>query len=640
MCGIFGSVGAPAGPDAVRRVAAVLHHRGPDSGGVLQLERATLVHARLRIIDLSPAAAGPMPNEDGSVWITFNGEIYNFLDLRRELEARGHRFRSHSDTEVIVHGYEEWGDRVVGRLDGMFAFGLWDARADRLLLARDRAGKKPLYYALRGDHLVFASEIKALFASGTPTDLDEEAIPGLLAYGYPPAPRTLYRHVSELLPAHHLVYRPGGLPETTRYWALDVQARDPAPGRPAAAERIRELLTEAVRKRLVADVPLGAFLSGGLDSTIVVGLMSRLGPKVRTFSIGFAGDPRYDETQYARTAAAAFGTDHTEFRVTAADFELIDRLVWHHDGPFGDSSAIPTYVVSRLTRRDVTVALNGDGGDELFAGYVRFWAAATTERIPRPLRRVAGMVPAFLPRGARGKSLTARLWRLLSAVDRPLGDRTTFWNSFFAFALDDLLRPELNASPDAVLEFHRRYFSATNGHSPLAAVLEHNFGTYLPCDLLVKMDRMSMANALETRSPFLDTALMEYVAGLPDDYKLRGRTTKSILREAFADLVPEDIQRRPKMGFGVPLGTWFRGNLRDYLRDHLAVPGALINAYVRADAVDRLLREHLEGRADHGHQLWLLLTMEIWLRNLGRLAEPWDATALDTPLAPVTAGTR
>jgi asparagine synthase (glutamine-hydrolysing) len=284
----------------------------------------------------------------------------------------------------------------------------------------------------------------------------------------------------------------------------------------------------------------------------------------------------------------------------------------------------------------VTVALNGDGGDELFAGYVRFWAAATTERIPPPLRRAAGLAARFVPRGSGIKSGPARLWRLLSAVDRPLGDRTTFWNCFFAFALDDLLRPEMAPPGEAVLEFHRRYFRSTNGHSALAAVLAHNFDTYLPNDLLVKMDRMSMAHALETRSPFLDTALMEYVAGLPDGYKLRGRTTKSILRDAFADLLPVVIQRRAKMGFGVPLGAWFRSHLRDYVSDHLATPHARINAYVRSDAVMRLWREHLEGRADHGHQLWLLLTMEIWLRSLSRLAEPWDGTALEVTPTPVS----
>ena len=579
-----------------------------------------------------------MPNEDESVWVTFNGEIYNFQELRQQLESHGHRFRSHSDTEVIVHGYEQWGDSVVEHLDGMFAFGVWDVRNRRLLLARDRAGKKPLFYGWHGGRFMFGSEVKALFATGWEPELDHHGVAGLLAYGYAPPPGTLYKGVHQLPAAHRLVLPAGKAPQVSRYWDLRfTPALGPVPSEAEAAERVRDLLDKAVKRRLVADVPVGAFLSGGLDSTIVVGLMARHCARVRTFSIGFSGDCRYDETHFARQAAQAFGTDHTEFQVTPDDFQLVEKLVWHHDGPFGDSSAIPTYVVSRLTRSQVTVALTGDGGDELFAGYLRFWAAATTERLPPLVRRLAGRAAPLLPTGTGSRTLPARARRFLAAMDCPLGDRLTYWNSYFAFTHSDLLRPELRPPGDAALGFHRSFFRE-DGRTPLAAALEHNFGSYLPYDLMVKADRTSMAHALETRSPFLDTALMEYAAGLPDSYKLRGwprPTTKYILRRAFADPMPPAIRNRGKMGFGLPLGTWFRHQLRPYIEERILAPDARINDLVQPAVVREVFRQHMDDRADHEHQIWLLLTMELWLRNLPRLTRPWDE-----PLAPQTTPTQ
>ena len=642
MCGIFGSVGGPLGPEISGRVSRVIHHRGPEASGVRNLPGATLVHARLKIIDLTPAGAQPMANEDETVWVTFNGEIYNFQELRKELQARGHRFRSGSDTEVIVHGYEEWGDGVVARLDGMFAFGLWDVRQRRLLLARDRTGKKPLFYGWHDDNrgerrFLFGSEIKALFAAGKSPEVDNHGLAQLLAYGYAPPPGTVYQGVFQLPPAHLLTLQAGqtvgshGTPRVERYWNVDFSARAPAPSEAEARERVRELLAAAVRKRLVADVPVGAFLSGGVDSTVVVGLMARETSRVRTFSIGFSGDPRYNETQFARMAAQRFGTEHTEFEVTPRDFELAEKLVWHHDGPFGDSSAIPTYVVSRLTREKVTVALNGDGGDELFAGYVRFWAASVTERVPAPLRRLGSKVAHLVPGGTGSRTLLARARRFLSAVQLPLADRMTFWNSYFAFDLPELMRPEILPAGDSVLGYNRQFFGGA-GRSALAQTLQHNFETYLPYDLNVKVDRTSMAHALETRSPFLDTALCEYVAGLPDDFKLRGRTKKYILKRAFSDLLPEEIQTRGKMGFGLPIGTWFRSDLRGYLEERLCAPDARLNQFLQPEAVRRVFQEHADGRGDHEHGLWLLLTMELWLRNLPRLANAWsDSIAAEVP---------
>jgi asparagine synthase (glutamine-hydrolysing) len=444
----------------------------------------------------------------------------------------------------------------------------------------------------------------------------------MLAYGYAPPPGSLYRGIHQLPPAHRLVKEAGKAAVTASYWTLDFSARARPPGEDEACVRIRTLMTEAVRKRLVADVPVGAFLSGGLDSTIIVGLMARLAARVRTFSIGFAGDPRYDETSFAREAAQAFGTDHTEFRVTPGDFQLVERLVWHHDGPFGDSSAIPTYVVSRLTRAEVTVALTGDGGDELFAGYLRFWAAANAERVPRVLRQLGTRAAHLIPSGTGTRTFQARVRRFLKSADLSLSDRMTAWNSFFAFSLVQMLRPEHLGDVDGILGFQRQFFGG--GRTPLAQVLAHNFNTYLPQDLLVKSDRMSMAHALECRAPFLDTAFMEYVAGLPDDFKLRGRTTKYILRKAFSDLMPPSIKSRGKMGFGLPLGTWFRGDLQGYVRDLLTAPGARIGEYLQPQAVARVVDDHVSGRGEHEQQIWLLITLELWLRGRARLAHPWD----------------
>ena len=450
---------------------------------------------------------------------------------------------------------------------------------------------------------------------------------GYLAWGFTPPPATPYQHVQHVPPASFLSLEPGQAPRQQRYWRVDFQARKPAPSEAEASSTIRTLLSEAVRKRLVADVPVGAFLSGGLDSTIVVGLMSRLGHKVRTFSIGFEGDARYDETHYARLAAQAFGSEHTEFRVRPADFELVERLIWHHDGPFGDSSAIPTYVVSRLTREHVTVALNGDGGDELFAGYLRFLGATATERVPAPIRALAGRFAGLIPAGLPSRSLPARARRLMLAMPSSLGDRLGRWTSFFAFTLDGLLQADVAHHAGDVLAFHRQFFAEPGGRSPLAQALNFNFASYLPDDLLVKMDRTSMAHALETRSPFLDTALIDYVSGLPDHYKLRGRTTKYILRKAFADLMPPAIRGRGKMGFGLPLATWFRGDLRGYLLDHIASPSSRINEYVRPDTVARMVDNHMNHRGDHEHQFWALLTLELWLRSLPRLSRPWEEGA-------------
>ena len=619
--------GAPVRPPTLHAMTDAVAHRGPDAEGHVFLPRdgeggrvhVGLGHRRLAIIDLSPAGAQPMTNEDETLWIVLNGEIYNFRELRKDLEAR-HPFKSHSDTEVILHLYEERGVECVAALDGMFAFALWDARRERLLLARDRAGKKPVFYAARPAAFVFGSEVKAVLRHpAVRAEPAVEAFPHYFAFGYAPSGQTFYRDVRELSPAHWMTVDAGGALTTQRYWS------HPEPrgtGTRASTEadaivRVRALVTAAVEKRLMSDVPLGAFLSGGMDSSVVVAVMSRLtGTPVRTFSLGFAGDAAFDETPYARAVAAHVGADHHEFVVEPHAVDLVERLVRHHDGPFGDSSAIPTFLVSDLARRHVTVALNGDGGDEVFAGYPRFQGSVAAEMVPRALARLGDVIVRGLPEPRGYHHPLRRAQRFFSAAALPLLPRLREWTSVFGHDLEQLLRPELRAAADR-LDFPPDVLAHAAAGSALARVLYVNFRTYLPGDLLVKMDRTSMAHGLETRSPFLDTGLIEYVAGLPDRFKIRGATAKWILKRAFADVLPPAILARPKRGFGVPLGAWFRGELRDYVRDALTGRGARSHTYVEPAYVASLVEDHLAARHDHGHRLWALLTFEVWLRRAG-----------------------
>ena len=637
MCGICGVIdldGRPVPPDVLARMTTSLAHRGPDrqqtffhadAGG----PAVALGHLRLAIIDLSPAGAQPMTNEDGTLWITYNGEIYNFRELRAELRAAGHPFHSDSDTEVILHLYEEMGDRCVERLDGMFALALWDARRRRMLLARDRVGKKPLYVYRDRHRLVFGSEIKALLCHpDVPDDVNEAAIPEYLSFGYVVPPATFYQSIESVLPGHVMTVSATGDVATRPYWDLrfpDAGGVTPI-GEAEAAHQVRELLTKAVEKRLISDVPLGAFLSGGLDSTIVVGLMSQLsGAPVRTFSIGFAGDSAFDETRYARIASGRFGTRHTEFVVEPRAVDLVDTLAHHHDGPFGDSSAIPTFLLSRLTRQHVTVALSGDGGDEVFAGYLRFQAALLGERMPAALTRLGAWAVGALPESLQHHSRLRMAQRFFGAAGESLYERVARWTAFFSDDLEALLEPDLmrRLSPVDRLANVRPYLDGISDWSPLSRLLYLNTKTYLPNDLLVKTDRCSMANSLEVRSPFLDHALMEYVARLPDGLKLRRGTTKYILKRAFEDLIPPSIAARAKRGFGVPLGTWFRGELADHLADMLGAD-ARCHEWLDGSVVRRILAEHRRGERDHGQRLWSILMLEAWLRRPKR--EPaWAA---------------
>jgi asparagine synthase (glutamine-hydrolysing) len=630
MCGICGELrfdNAPIKEGVLVSMRERLAHRGPDEAGLFVSEdrRAALGFRRLRVVDLLPRANQPMSNEDGAVRLVFNGEIYNFLELRRTLESRGHGFRSNSDTETIVHLYEEHGIDAFERLEGMFAVAVWDSRNRRLVLARDRAGKKPLFYYKNARHMVFASEIKSLMANPQVSiDIDPASVPAYLLHGYVPSPATPYRDIRQLPPATVMVIDFDGSTRHQVYWSLHYPDRDDRhsqrpPDRREAIARVRTLLTQAVERRLMADVPLGAFLSGGVDSTIVVGLMSQLtGSAVRTFSIGFEGDSLYDETEYAKLVANRFRTAHTEFRVTPSAVDLIDKLIWHHDGPFGDASAIPTFIVSKLTREHVTVVLTGDGGDELFAGYRRFHAALAAERIPKVGARAGAWLLGLFGAPARPRHPINDARRFLQAAQLPWLERMTRLSSIFYDELDDLLSARYRNSPESFdrLGYLCAERAAMSRLTGLGQLLHANFRSYLLDDLLVKTDRCTMANALEARSPFLDRELTEYVAQLPDDWKLGGAQTKVILREAFSDLVPPVVSKRKKMGFGVPLDTWFREELRDQLCDELLAPDACYRDFLEPSAVHGLVRRHLAGEAHAGLQLWTVFCFERWLRLL------------------------
>jgi asparagine synthase (glutamine-hydrolysing) len=625
MCGIFGEVryeagaGRPIGP-----ALEAMRHRGPDASGEWSDGTCALGHQRLAIIDLSEAGRQPLGNEDGTVQVTFNGEIYNFATLRKELRGLGHRFRTRTDTEVIVHAYEQWGTRCVDRLRGMFAFAVWDQRRRRLYLARDRVGKKPLFYTRQTDRFLFASELQGLLADpAVPREVDFASLDTYLTYGYIPAPASAFRGVAKLPPAHWLTLdlRPGE-PDfrVERYWALEYGPKLRL-SEAEACEALRETLTEAVRLRMVSDVPLGAFLSGGIDSSIVVGLMARLSDRpVKTFSIGFE-EAVFNELDHARRVADRWGTDHHPLVIRPDALAVVEMLARHFGEPYADSSAVPTYYVSQITRESVTVALNGDGGDESFAGYERYLAHRLAGRIGRVpgVRRIATALARALPDSTDPRNRVRRARRFLASFDQPADRRYARWLTFFRPEAKDRLYTEGfreqvgTAAPLAWLE---SLYGQAAGLDPVDAAMSVDVRSYLPFDLLVKVDITSMANSLEARSPFLDHAVMEFAARLPARYKLRGRTSKYLLKRAFADLLPPENVSRPKMGFGVPVGRWFRGPLRELLRDSLLSGRAVARGYFRPAEVDRLVNLHLEGRADHTIQLWNLLMLELWYSEM------------------------
>ncbi len=635
MCGICGVIDFRCVLDlkpSVQKMAVRLAHRGPDDCDVqIYLPppggrpRAALGHRRLAIIDLSEAGRQPMQGRTADVAVILNGEIYNFQEKRRE--CSDYPYRSRTDTEVILALYEKYGENFVEHLDGMFAIALWDNREQKLILARDRAGKKPLYYFQSSEFFAFASEIKSLLAlPEVPHVLNDAALPLYLTFGYVPTPETFYASVKKVEPATLMVVERTGKSRTRMYWKYPlhgVSSTSEAAGSADHEETLRRLMRDAVSCRMIADVPLGAFLSGGIDSSIVVGVMSQLTKEpVKSFSIGFEGDSTYDETSYARLVSKAFDTRHTEFHVRPNAIELLEKLVWHYDEPFGDSSAIPTFIVSQLTREHVTVALSGDGGDELFAGYERFAAMLLAERLPKGAFAAGHLLSRALPAPAHAKSTRRRIKRFLEKAALPLLDRYLEWNSFFT--RDELNSLMLHPASTNIARSFEECFADAHAGTLLQRILFLNYRTYLLDDLLVKTDRMSMANGLEVRCPFLDTRLVEWAAQLPDHLKICRGQLKYILKRAYRDLLPKEILSRGKMGFGVPLGHWMRKDLKEFSHDMLLGSSAKIRDLLDFASVQRLLLEHQGSLEDHGQKIWALLCLEVWLRN----SRHWESPAL------------
>jgi asparagine synthase (glutamine-hydrolysing) len=630
MCGIAGIMsltGRPVDLGEVRSMCGAMKHRGPDDQGFHVGEDIGLGMRRLSIIDLATGQQ-PVRNEDGSVLAVCNGEIYNFKELRDELVRRGHRFRSGSDSETIVHLYEDHGARCVERMRGMFAFALWDARRRMLLLARDRLGIKPLYYASVGGRLIFASELKAVLQlPEVERRLNWSAVDHLFTSLSTPSGDSIVAGVRKLEPGRLLIATAGRGSRIEPYWDLRF-VPDGRATEEDCVQRLRELLEESVRLHLVSDVPLGAFLSGGIDSSAVVATMARLGTgPVKTFSIGFAEED-YDELAYARRVAKAFATEHHELILSPDVVEIVDDLAWYLDEPFGDSSAIPTYMVSRLAAGHVTVALSGDGGDELFAGYDKYRVEARERRLESllgPVRAVLGAARA-MPDGMRGRNFLRHF--SLAGVERYLDAQTLFrWEDkrrlFRPEAFEQLTRDDPRRSEGTCLEGMEGDW--------LSALQAFDFKTYLPLDILTKVDRMSMAHGLEARVPLLDHRLVEFAATIPAAFKLRDGTTKHIFKRAMRGLLPDAIIDRRKRGFAVPLGRWFRGRLGGFVRDLLLSERSRRRGIFNEDYIERLLKRHERGRALDLH-LWTLISFELWCRTFLDTCAPRRVEAVVTPV--------
>jgi asparagine synthase (glutamine-hydrolysing) len=614
MCGICGLL-APTGrpdPALIEQMNDALVHRGPDEGSIDPFGRCVLGHCRLRVIDLATGSQ-PVANESGDVTAVFNGELYNFRELRAELA--GHDVRGSGDTPVIPHLYEESGPGFVSRLEGMFTIALWDAGRERLVLARDRVGKKPLLWTRLPDGtLAFASELKALLRlPDVRREVDAEALDAYLALQYVPS-GTALRGIEKLPPGHMLVAENGSV-RVERYWLLEVRNENHSHSQVEWLERVRETVGAAVRRRLVADVPLGALLSGGIDSSIVVAEMARAGERVRTFTVGF-GDERYDERAYARAVAARYGTEHEEIVVEPDVTELLPRLARAFDEPLGDEAALPEFVVSELARKRVTVALTGDGGDEAFAGYERYAAVGLAERIAVPGVGSAARLLRWAGR-REPRSRVNRAGRLLELGALPPAARYG--------RLMEVFPAELRAGlwEPAFVSRPRPAWELLGPHGEGVAGLQRlDVSTYLPGDLLLKADIASMAHSLELRSPLLDHTVLELGLSLPTSLKVEGRSGKVALRRAYADALPSEVASRGKTGFGVPIARWFRSELRPLAHDLLLGDSARARGQLRPQAVARLLEDHASGRADHAHRLWCLLMLELWQREYVDTASP------------------
>lgn len=624
MCGIVGTVNnnsRPVARETIERMNRAIFHRGPDEDGFYINENVGLAVRRLSIIDLAHGRQ-PIHNRDKTKWIVFNGEIYNYRELRADLEKRGHEFYTKSDTEAVIHLYDEYGADCLALLRGMFAFAIWDEREKSLFIARDRIGKKPLLYSHQSNgDLIFGSEFQALFQHpDVSREVDLCAIDSYFSYLCVPAPQTAFRQIRKLEPAHWLRWKDGRI-ETKRYWQPDFSKKIEISETEAEEETLR-ILRESTRLRMISEVPLGAFLSGGVDSSTVVALMAEASEEpVKTFSIGFE-EQDFSELKYAKRVAGHVGAEYHEFIVRPNALEVLPVLVEHYGEPFADSSAIPTYYVSKETRKFVTVALNGDGGDESFAGYERYAAmrlAETYHRFPDVLKKAFIEAPInLIPTSELKRSRLRDIKRFLKAAPLPRTERYFKWISAFnrdakkVLYTEEFSREISGSDPMWNLE---KWFAKANGSGILDTMLLTDQMTYLPNDLLVKVDIASMANSLEARSPFLDHKLIEFAASLPEKFKAGRFETKSFLKRIAARLVPREVVYRQKMGFGVPIGKWFRGEMKEFVSEVLLSEKSLTRGIVKPEMLKNYVREHISGERDHAFQLWTLLMLELWFQR-------------------------
>lgn len=626
MCGITGiySFKSRNGIDQslLKKMTEVLSYRGPDSEGYYTDSNVGLGHRRLSIIDLSEKGKQPMSNENDDVWIVFNGEIYNFMDLREDLEKKGHKFRSNTDTEVMIHAYEEYGEKCLNKFNGMFAFAIYDAREvngkkqQKLFLARDRVGKKPLFYYRDEEKFVFASELKSIIEDkGIKREIDLEALSLYLSYGYIPAPKSIFKNIQKLLPAHYLVFENGKI-KIKKYW--DLAYRETGHPEEYYIKEFLKIFSESVKRRLISDVPLGAFLSGGIDSSAVVAFMSKLGHEpLNTFTIGFE-EKGYDERDYARIVADKFNTNHREMIVKPYNLNILPKLVWYYNEPYSDSSALPSYFVANMTRKYVTVALNGDGGDESFAGYPKYaldnlfsYYAHLPSFMRKTLNRSIGLLPeqktysGFYHKIKKFNELSKMSREKRFAMYTLVNDEETK-SSMISEKIKGL---NINAEKDLINKVR-----SSPPKNFLNKMLYTDIKTYLPYDLLVKMDIATMANSLEARSPFLDYNLMEFAASMPPNLKLRGLAKKYLLKKALKNVLPRGILHRRKMGFAVPLDAWFRDDLEGFAYNTLIEGKTFSSEYIRKDKVKRIIEIHKSKTKDYKPVIWNLLWLEMWGR--------------------------
>ena len=637
MCGIAGGIWSHDAPGLtsveLSRMTDAIAHRGPDDQGHLIIppkanlsvlggkpsHGVALGFRRLSIIDLSTGHQ-PLGNEDGTVQIVFNGEIYNYQQIRHRLEGNGHAFRTQTDTETIVHLYEDTDLNCFEHLNGMFAMAIWDGRKDRLVLARDRMGKKPLYYTIQNGRLVFASELKSLMTlPGIEKQIDPGAIDLYLTYQYIPHPHSIYKGIHKLPPGHYAVFENGSL-RVEKYWNHD-WSQEIAIDQPTASRQLKTLLADSVRIRLRSDVPLGAFLSGGIDSSLIVAIaQQQLATPIQTFSIGFS-EADFDETHYAKMVADHVGTKHERFEVQPDALNIIDQLVRQYDEPFGDSSAVPTWYLCEMTRKHVTVALSGDGGDELFGGYERYRALKLSGQLQSwlPVQWLnQSWIINRLPDSNARRSLLRRVRRFCEALGQPPIERYMNWIQIFGEASRLELYQEsfIEQLPDRnPVSFLADAWRNAGKRDLVSCASAADLQTYMPCDLMTKVDIASMAHSLEARQPMLDYRLVEWASTLPSHLKLRGKKGKRLLIDTYYDLLPKEIWHRPKMGFGVPIAKWFRTTLRDRTYDALLGSDAKCHQYFRREAIASLVEEHMSGRGNQAYRLWNLLFLELWLRE-------------------------